>query len=338
VNGRERVLAMLDGRPVDHLPALPITMMFAADVAGVPYRDYASHHRALVEAQVRTAERFGFDYVSAISDPTREASDLGATVVWFDHQPPAIDESRPLLAEKPALASLRLPDLDAGRMRDRIEAVKALRERVGDSLLVEGWVEGPCAMAADLRGLQPLMYDVVDDTTFVTDLFEFVTQMETAFALAQIDAGADVIGVGDAAASLVGPRYYVPWVLPFEQRLIKAIQGAGARVRLHICGNTRRLLPHMGRAGADLVDLDYPSPMAEGRAAMGPAQVLLGNLDPVRAVLHGTPDSITADLSACYADAGPRYIAGAGCEIPRGTPEPNLRALVEFARTVTPPL
>ena len=336
MNGRERVLAMLDGKPVDHLPALPITMMFAADVGGVSYRTYASDYRALVDSQLRTAERFGFDYVSAISDPTREASDLGATVAWFDHQPPAIDESRPLLAEKSTLAALRLPDLGAGRMRDRLEGVTALRERAGGSLLVEGWVEGPCAMAADLRGLQPLMYDVVDDTAFVTDLFEFVTQMEIAFALAQVEAGADIIGVGDAAASLVGPKYYVPWVLPFEQRLIAAIRQAGARVRLHICGNTRKLLPHMGRAGADLVDLDYPSPMAEGRAAMGPGQVLLGNLDPVRAVMHGTPASITSALAACYAEAGPRYITGAGCEIPRGTPDANMHAIVGFATSVTP--
>ena len=43
---------------------------------------------------MRVAESFGFDYVSAISDPAREASDLGAAVEWFDDQPPAIVESR----------------------------------------------------------------------------------------------------------------------------------------------------------------------------------------------------------------------------------------------------
>jgi hypothetical protein len=31
LTGRERVIAMLDGRRVDHLPLMPITMMFAAD-------------------------------------------------------------------------------------------------------------------------------------------------------------------------------------------------------------------------------------------------------------------------------------------------------------------
>ena len=107
---------------------MPITMMFAADLAGVRYRDYARDHRVLADAQIAVAERFDFDYVSAISDPAREASDLGATVEWFDDQPPAIVESRALLDEKSSWTDLRLPDLAApGRMRDRVEAVRCWR-------------------------------------------------------------------------------------------------------------------------------------------------------------------------------------------------------------------
>jgi MtaA/CmuA family methyltransferase len=333
VNSRERVLAMLDGREVDRLPAMPITMMFAGDVAGAKYGDYAREHRVLVEAQLATADRFGFDYVSAISDPAREASDLGAAVVWFENQPPAIDESRALLADKAHIEALRLPDMGRGRMRDRLEAVRLLRQRAGDGLIVEGWVEGPCAMAADLRGLNALMLDFTDDPAFVTRLFEFVVEMEIAFARAQLEAGADVIGVGDAAASLVGPRRYEQWVLPFERRLARGIKEAGGRVRLHICGNTRKVLRFMGQVGADLVDLDSPSPMDEARAAMGPDQPLLGNIDPVRVLRAGTPESVTEAIAACHAGAGPRYIVGAGCEIPRGTPEANVHALVEYAKS-----
>jgi MtaA/CmuA family methyltransferase len=337
MNGKERVLAMFDGEPIDHLPLMPITMMFAADLVGVPYRNYASDHRVLVEAQVRTAEVFGFDYVSAISDPAREASDLGAVVEWFENQPPAIVESRALLADKSRLKTLKLPDLDArGRMRDRIDAVALLKEKTDGALVVEGWVEGPCAMAADLRGLNTLMLDFHDDPDFVQQLFEFVVAMEIAFAGAQIEAGADLIGVGDAAASLIGPRLYEPFVLPMEKKLISAIKDMGARVRLHICGSTRKILRGMGSVGADLVDLDFLSPMVEGRSAMGPDQVLLGNIDPVRVLRDGTPQSITRMLEECYQAAGPRYIVGAGCEVPRGTPPENLKAMTDFARSHQP--
>ena len=69
MTGHDRILAMLDGSPVDSLPLMPITMMFAADQIGVPYGQYAADHRVLVEGQIRTAEKFDFDYVSCISDP-----------------------------------------------------------------------------------------------------------------------------------------------------------------------------------------------------------------------------------------------------------------------------
>ena len=81
MTGKERILAKLRGEPTDSLPLMPITMMFAADLAGVPYRNYAADHRVLAEVQTRVAETFGFDYVSAISDPAREVSDLDAEFV-----------------------------------------------------------------------------------------------------------------------------------------------------------------------------------------------------------------------------------------------------------------
>ena len=139
MTGKERILARLRGEPTDSLSLMPITMMFAADLAGVHYLDYARDHRVLADAQAAVAERFGFDYVSAISDPAREAADLGGVVEWFDDQPPAIVESRALLDEKSKLASLRLPDSSApGRMRDRVEAVRLLAERSGATRIVEG--------------------------------------------------------------------------------------------------------------------------------------------------------------------------------------------------------
>lgn len=334
MTGRERVLARLSGGRPDHLPLMPITMMLAARHIGAKYRDYARDHRVLAEAQIRTAETFDFDYVSAISDPAREASDLGAAVEWFDDQPPAIVESRAVLADKTRLAGLQIPDpASAPRMLDRVEAVRLLHQRAGRDLIVEGWVEGPCAMSADLRGVNTLMLDFFDDPAFVRDLFAFTVEMELRFAQAQIAAGADLIGVGDAAASLIGPKFYFEFVQPYERRLVEAIQNAGAKVRLHICGKTRKLYRGMAATGADIIDLDSMAPLDQARAEMGPDPVLLGNLDPVRVMREGTPAMVEAGFAECHRQAGDRYIVGAGCEVPAGTPVENLRAMARYAQS-----
>jgi MtaA/CmuA family methyltransferase len=337
VNGRERVLAHLDGRPVDRLPVMPITMQFACDLIGATYRDYATDCRVLAEGQVRVAEQFDFDYVNTMSDPAREAADCGAGVEFFENSPAALLEERSLLDDKAKLARLQMPDpLNGPRMRNGVEAVALLRDRVGRDKIVEGWVEGPCAEAADLRGINTLMLDFFDDPAFVRDLFEFVVEMELRFAGAQVAAGADVVGIGDAAASLVGPKIYHEFVWPFEKRLVAGLRALGARVRLHICGNTRFCLEDMARLGCDIVDLDSLSPLAEARERMGPRQILLGNLNPVTVLREGTREEVTRALEECHRAAGAAYIVGAGCEIPRDTPAENVVALADYARSHRP--
>jgi len=334
MTGRERILALLRGQKVDHLPCMPITMMFAADVLGVSYGAYVRDHNLMTAAQMKTAEMFGFDYVSTISDPAREAADYGAHIQWYDDQPPAILEDDALFQDKRMLAGFNISDPQlGGRREDRIRGVELLRQRVGNDLFVEGWVEGPCAEASDLRGINRLMIDFSDDPAFVRDLFDLVVDGAVRFAAAQLEAGADIIGIGDAAASLVGPRVYKEFVWPSEKKLVDAIHALGGKVRLHICGNTRRILTGMGELGADIVDLDFPVSLQQARAEMGPHQVLAGNLDPVREVRNGSPESIADSLEALRKQAGERWIVAAGCEIVRDTPHRNVHALVEFAQT-----
>jgi MtaA/CmuA family methyltransferase len=333
MNGRERVLAFLEGKPVDCLPCLPITMMFAADLIGRKYLDYSTDYRVLAEGQLRVAEEFDFDYVNTMSDPAVEAADCGAAIKYYPDQPPAIDEANALLLDKSKLAKLKIPDpVNSRRMHNRLQAVALLRERVRGAKMVEGWIEGPCAEAADLRGINNIMLDFMDDPSFVCDLFEFVVQMELPFAKAQVEAGAEVIGIGDAAASLVGPKIYEEFVWPYEKRMVDGLRAMGVGARLHICGNTRPILAGMGRLGCAFVELDSLAPMSEGREKMGPDQVLLGNIDPVRVLRNGTPESICEAVAECHRQAGRRFMVGAGCEVPPDTPAGNLRALVKYAR------
>jgi MtaA/CmuA family methyltransferase len=337
MNGRERILALIEGGAPDSLPLMPITMMFAADQVGVRYRDYVRDCRKLVAAQVQTAHKFDIDHVSCISDPAREAADCGAAIRYFDAQPPAIVETGALLADKATLAGLAIPDpLGGGRMSDRVKAAALFRDEVGGEKLIEGWVEGPCAEGADLRGINALMMDFIDDPGFVRDLFDFVLEVETRFARAQVEAGADIVGIGDAASSLVGPQIYEEFVFPYQMKLVDAVHSMGSRVRLHICGNTTPILAGLGRLGCEIIDLDWMVSLERARAAMGTGQVLAGNIDPVAVLRRGTPELVAVGIKECHRQAVGRYIVAAGCEVPRGTPEANMFALRDYARAHGP--
>lgn len=329
----ERVQATLRGMPRDHLANQPLLMSFAVAYHGVAYWEYVTDHRILAAAQLRVAEDFAVDVVTCCSDAWREASDLGAHLIYHDHEPPS--SKVPLLAEKTDLTRLKPVHPESGpRMIDRIMAVGLLAEMTGGDIEVDGWVEGPVAQAANLRGLTQLLLDTKDDPTFVDDLLDWVTELEVSFARAQVRAGANTIGIGDAAASLLAPEFYGAHVLAPIRRLVEAIRAAGAAVRLHVCGQTTHLLPHFATLGVDVLEVDSMVDMATARAHLGGPVCLLGNLDPVSQVQRGTPDTIAQGLQACYEAAAPRYIVGAGCEIPATTPHENLLALADFARGV----
>ena len=132
-------------------------------------------------------------------------------------------------------------------MSDRLEAVRHFREQAGGQIPVMGWVEGALAEAVDLAGSH-LLTDLYDRPAWVRELLEMCTEVAIAFAKAQIAAGADIIGLGDAIASQVSPKSYRQFALPYEQRIFAAVHEMGALTRLHICGNTTRILADMAKA------------------------------------------------------------------------------------------
>jgi len=331
MNSRERFFALLDGHPVDHLVSMPITMMFAAHHIGEKYGKYALDYKLMAEAQIRTAETYGFDHVSAISE-TREAPDCGAKIIFFEDQPYSPDENNSLLADKSTLLQLKGPSPYEGKyMSNRLKGIGLLKERCGKEKIIEGWLEGPIAAAADLRGLQTLMMDFYDDPSFVKELFEFTTELAIAFGKSQIEAGVDVLGVGDAAASLIGPDLYNELVWPMEKKLITALQNAGAKIRLHICGDSRSILDSISKLNCEIIDIDSMVPMDEARAKIGPQACLLGGVDPVRELQNCSPHEVLNALTKYHLEAGSRYIVGAGCEVPPGTPPENLKIMADFA-------
>jgi MtaA/CmuA family methyltransferase len=324
MNSLERVQRRLAGQTVDRPPNFDIMMTFAAHYIGQPLSRYYQGYRVLVDANLAVMEAFGLDIVQAISDPYREASSFGAAIEFPPDDLPLCRV--PPLIDPGDISRLKTPTPLEGRMGDRVRAIEEFRRQVGGETPIMGWVEGALAEAADLRGVSTLLLDLIDRPGWVSGLLEICCENAVAFALAQVSAGADIIGLGDAVASQISPKFYERFGLPYEQRIFSAVHTAGAKTRLHICGNTTRLLPLMAHAGADIVDIDWMVDMQRAADVLGEITPLCGNFDPVAVMLQGTPDMVARATADCLRRGGPRTISGAGCEIPDGTPAENLRA------------
>jgi MtaA/CmuA family methyltransferase len=324
MNPLERTLARLAGKPVDRIPNFDILMGFAARHSGARLSDYFLDYRVLCAATLAMVESFGVDIVSTISDSYREPADLGAQIEFPEDNLPLC--RRPLLANATDLSKLKPLSSPGKRMGDSVEGVRLLHERVGGQIPVMGWVEGALAQAVVLRGDSELMLDIYDCPEFVSELLEFCCELEIAFARWQIAAGADIIGLGDAIASQVSPHMYRELALPYEQRIFQAVHQMGALARLHICGNTTRILEEMPLSGADIIDIDWMVDIRQAAQAFGDGPALVGNFDPVAVMLNGTVRQVEAAVRYCAENGGSKYFSAAGCEIPEGTPYENTLA------------
>jgi uroporphyrinogen decarboxylase len=322
---KQRLYATLTGSPRDRVPVTPIFMAWAAHHIGRSYRDYYLDANVRAASQIAVARDLGTDQVSVISDPWCEASAYGMEFDWPDESV-GVPHAHLLHSPDDGAMLRRFDPHHCPRTADRIEAVRLLARQIGDTHSVMGWVEGPIAEYSDLRGVQETMIDLIDAPDAFNHAAEVLVECAAEFGRAQIEAGADFIGVGDAAASLVGPEIYREHVLPWQRRLIAAIHDAGGKVKLHVCGNIASILPHMATTGADVIDVDWMVPLAAARAAVGPLVTLCGNFNPVDVLLHGSPESVAAAARDCLAQAGDRFILQPGCEVPPGTPRENLQA------------
>ena len=325
MNSYERFAARLKGQPVDRLPNFDILMTRAAHHIGAPLSRYYLDHRVLVEANLAVAADFHLDLLQAISDPYREAADFGLEVE-FPHDTLPMNHT-PLIVEPDDLKKLVIPNPVAGRrMSDRLDAIRLFHERAGDEIPILGWVEGALAEACDLRSMYLTMTDLVSRPEWLAELLEICAEVGVAFARAQIEAGADIIGLGDAVCSQISPKMYRQFALPYEQRIFAVVHEMGATARLHICGNTTRLLPDMLQSGADLIDLDWMVDLEKAAQLFDDQAAICGNFDPVTVMLQGTEVTVGAATRDCIQKGGKRLFSGAGCEIPDETPKENLLA------------
>jgi MtaA/CmuA family methyltransferase len=323
----ERVRRTIRGESVDHLPAQPFCMMFAAEYAGFSYVDYTRDHRKVVEAQLRLHEDFGVDGVVLSTDPARELIDLvgDGSIDWIDNQGPVVNEERAYLDDPAKLLSLRPADpLGGGRMHDRVMGVEKLRQAVGDAVSV--------SFASELRGINHVMEDLIVEPQLARDLFDFAVEQEVAFARAQLDAGADTIGMGESATCLLGPQQYEQHALPRQREIFRRIKESHphATLRFHCCGNTTHLLKLIGTLPADIVELDYLVDLSRARPHFG--QAISGNVSTVETLVSGTPEDVYASAGRCHRGAGrSKFIVGSGCDVAPMTPHENLRALIRYA-------
>jgi len=327
MTSKERVFAKLSGKPVDRTPNFNILMNFAARYSGRTMDEFCKNYRVLTECNIKCAEDFNIDILGTMSDAYRETADFGANIIFpYDSLPvcePFILKPSDLRKIKP----FRIED--SVRMLDRLYAIEFYKQKTYGEYPIMGWVEGCAAECSDLMGLTNYIYAIYDEPETIRELMDICLETAINCIKPQITAGADIVGIGDAVASVIGPNIYRELILPYEQKMFAEIKRNGAVGRLHICGNITPLLDDLKTCGADIIDIDWMVDFKTAYEKLAQYAIISGNFDPVTIIQDGSPDIISEAVNNCLDATEENCIIMAGCEIPRDTPHRNLKAVHE---------
>jgi MtaA/CmuA family methyltransferase len=304
----------------------PILMHFAARFNNTTYGRFASDYKVLVESNIRAMEYFDTDMVSLISDPYRETSAFGAPVEYIDEGVPRCLEK--IVKTMDDIKILPSPDVyKCERTLDRIKGAEYFQKLLKGTVPVSGWIEGPLAEACDLTGVSEMLLNLMIDPDFSNKLMDKCLLTAKDFAKAQIEAGCDIMGIGDAICSQIDKESYDLYVKDRHRELIEFIHEYDASVKLHVCGNVTHLLESIKELNADIVDLDWQVDISHAREILGEEVVLGGNINPVLVQDRSVEEVYTLSRGLVDKFKDQKYLLAAGCEITVLTPHQNLMAM-----------
>ncbi len=319
-------------RPFDYVPVLPFLAGWAAAhfSKDPPARIYRDPQR-IVEVQIKAQETLGFDGLFDHLDPLHIPEAFGCPI-HFTKTGPLAQPLHPPLETVEQVDALSFPDPQhSGRLPEILQTARLLAKYGQDRVPFIGLFEGPFTSTCRLFETDRIMRMLYRNRPVLSRLLDRVTEFLLLFALALRDQGARFLLIPEptASASMISPRMFNEWVLPRLRRIMKPID---LPCILHICGDTSSLLGAMAQTGARVLSLDQCMNLKTARAGLREV-ALGGNVDPVKSLLLGSPQTVKEDTWNCLRQAGTeRFILMSGCSVPPGTPEENIRAMIEAAR------
>ncbi len=299
------------------------------------YEEVCQDGRKMAEVWIAAIEHFDYDWAWLQVDDCFELEPLGVGTHGEGNILRATTDYLP--ATRETLHSLRVPNPQTdGRMPEKLTAIRLIKERFGDTVLIEGSCAAPYSAVGLLFGMEPTMMLLMTDPDLLHEACEFFVEVQSRYIAAQIEAGAHAIWLGDcnAFSGLLSLEQYRTFALPHCRRLIEKARELGAIVHLM---NSEVAVPYLlaeAESGAQIVNAGPGADIAEVRRALTGKVCFSGNLDPIEVLMRGTPEQVAqeAERIVKIGNSAGGYLFCTGEMNPRDTPVENMKAMIQAVR------
>jgi uroporphyrinogen decarboxylase len=233
------------------------------------------------EVTLQPIRRFQFDASILFSDILVPLQPMGAELSFEKGHGPRIANT---IRSAAAVEEVR-PVNAAEALPEVLEAVRILRRELPETTSLIGFAGAPFTLATywieggkpdPFANLKRMQY--AEPVAF-TDLLDRLAEMVGGYLVAQGEAGADAVQLFDTWAGILPEREYRELVLPSVQKIFARLREEGIPSTYFIRGSGH-LVEAMGDSGADVVSLDWRTPLDEAAERLPEGTVLQGNLDP----------------------------------------------------------
>ncbi|MGB3906046.1 MAG: MtaA/CmuA family methyltransferase [Anaerolineae bacterium] len=335
LNSRERVLGLFQGQEIDPIPVfsgMGNVTVHGLEEHGWRFPEIHLDGHKMATAAASTPRLFGFECAVVPFDMGVEAEALGCEVNYYAHHTdilyPTISGK---LAAKVEDVDIRVPeDLEgAGRVPVVTEAIRLLKEGLGDEVAVGAWVLGPFTLGGQIVDLDDLLKMSFKKPDLVNSILDDLDRLLIALAGIYKEAGADYLTLREMGATgdVISPRLFGSLIRPHLERVLASIESPKI---LHICGDTNAIVGQMAQCGADAISVDQKNDLAASRAEIGPDAIILGNLDPYGVLVEGGPEDVERSVGEIIANGADAIWPG--CDIWPTVPVENMEMLVAAAK------
>jgi [methyl-Co(III) methanol-specific corrinoid protein]:coenzyme M methyltransferase len=325
---KTRLLAALEGKPVDKVPVCSVTqtgIVELMDVVGASWPDAHTNPELMAKLSIANHELSGLEAVRVPYCLTVLVEAMGCEINMGtkNRQPSVTAHPYPKDLEG---ATVPADLLQKGRIPAVLEAIKIIREKVGPDVPIIGGMEGPITIASDLVSVKSFMKWSLKKTDLFEQALDIATEAAVMYANALVEAGADIISVADPVASpdLMSPDSFKKFL---KARLQKFSSSVNSVTVLHICGNVNPILSDMADCGFEGLSVEEKigSPK-KAKEVIGDRARFIGNISSPFTLLPGPIDKIKAEAKHAL-EEGVDVLAP-GCGIAPMTPLENIKAMV----------
>lgn len=341
MNSIERTLRTLEHQLPDRVPVDLHNFLVTARMMGAEsYADFFRDGEAMAEGQIKAWRRFGHDVLLVENGTAALAEACGVQVQYRSDSAPVAKE--PAIQSLDQVDDLEIPDpYTHPLLSELLKATRIVVREIGDRAFIIGRADqGPFSLACEIRGMSHFLTDLAleEEPEQVHKLLDFCRRVAFRYALAQIEQGAHATSIGDSPSGpdLISPQFYKKYAYPYAKKLVADLKAQGVRLAYHICGNATPIMGDMVNTGATIIEIDQKADMRACKEAARGKATLLGPIDPSGVMANGTPESVTEKCLEALEILAPGggFILGPGCALPATTPDENMDALIESAKTL----